>query len=525
MVGNEMIVEVRGPRGRANVSVGDGELIGPWRDRWVEAMAAKGDDDVRTWVLRSATGRVLLPHARWRDELATEPGDDWCRVIEIVETGTTAPPPPPSLMDRLVHPRPPSPAGLEAPPPLIAGPLSLPEVVLTHTPPAPSALRPRHAREETLAKGGDRSAPQPRLAALQAQEPSRPGGFGAAIARTVGYLPAHLAGLERVRAARDIVEMDKFFQQEEGDFALAPKVGWWKKRKAAWGETERTARLGQAIAAGRSVRCGIVCVVSPKGGVGKTTTAGLVGSLLAHHRDDLVLAIDANPDYGTLGVALAPKARFYVDDLAEVLAAPEAPSFAQATSAIARAGTAGDGGLGRLLVLPAPPSAVRMQKVSAETYRSVVEEMARRMNFIVLDCGTGLFDPITVQALHMADQIVLLCDAEPSTARVVAQAVKDTTTLTTKPITLVVNSWRKSGVRLNLDRLMAQIEATADLAVVLLAEEREAAQQLLEGRFSWEGAPESWQSSAREIAAVLVARWRESGVIGGGSMPGGTLDH
>jgi MinD-like ATPase involved in chromosome partitioning or flagellar assembly len=309
------------------------------------------------------------------------------------------------------------------------------------------------------------------------------------------------------------------------DFALAAPASRRERHRAAFAATAYTARLGEAIGAGRSERCGIVCIVSPKGGVGKTSVAGLVGSLLAHHRDDLVLAIDANPDYGTLGVALAPGARFYVDDLAELLAEADSPSFAAATSAIARAGSAGDGGLGRLLVLPAPPSGQRMQQVTAGTYAAVVEEMARRMNFIVLDCGTGLFDPITVQALAVADQIVLLSDSEPSTARIVAQACADVLSLTDKPITLVVNSWPASGARLNLERLMSHVDVRGDVAVSLLAEEPRAAQRLLEGRFSWADAPESWQTSAREIAAILVGRWRESGVIGTSGPVGGAVGH
>jgi MinD-like ATPase involved in chromosome partitioning or flagellar assembly len=46
--------------------------------------------------------------------------------------------------------------------------------------------------------------------------------------------------------------------------------------------------------------------VSPAGGVGKTTSAFLVGNLLASHSRLRVIAIDANPDFGTLG-DLAPE--------------------------------------------------------------------------------------------------------------------------------------------------------------------------------------------------------------------------
>src|SRR5206468_234106 len=42
-------------------------------------------------------------------------------------------------------------------------------------------------------------------------------------------------------------------------------------------------------------------LVSPKGGVGKTTSTFLLGNLLATHLRLRVVAVDANPDFGTLG--------------------------------------------------------------------------------------------------------------------------------------------------------------------------------------------------------------------------------
>ena len=44
-----------------------------------------------------------------------------------------------------------------------------------------------------------------------------------------------------------------------------------------------------------------VALISPKGGVGKTTSTFLVGNLLATHLKLRVIAVDANPDFGTLG--------------------------------------------------------------------------------------------------------------------------------------------------------------------------------------------------------------------------------
>jgi len=65
-----------------------------------------------------------------------------------------------------------------------------------------------------------------------------------------------------------------------------------------------------------------VAVISLKGGVGKTTTVSGLGATLASIRGDRVVAVDANPDAGTLGARLrresARTVRDLVDDLAEM---------------------------------------------------------------------------------------------------------------------------------------------------------------------------------------------------------------
>src|SRR4051812_17666813 len=67
------------------------------------------------------------------------------------------------------------------------------------------------------------------------------------------------------------------------------------------GEAEE-AELEQRIRSLPGVtRPNTVAVISPKGGVGKTTSTFLVGNLLATHLKLRVVAVDANPDFGTLG--------------------------------------------------------------------------------------------------------------------------------------------------------------------------------------------------------------------------------
>jgi cellulose biosynthesis protein BcsQ len=62
-----------------------------------------------------------------------------------------------------------------------------------------------------------------------------------------------------------------------------------------------------------------VAVISPKGGVGKTTISFVLGNLLAEQLRLRVVALDANPDFGTLA-ALAPDEHRSARALADLLA-------------------------------------------------------------------------------------------------------------------------------------------------------------------------------------------------------------
>ena len=67
----------------------------------------------------------------------------------------------------------------------------------------------------------------------------------------------------------------------------------------------------------------MAAVICPKGGVGKTTSTFVLGSLLADRLRLRVVALDANPDFGTLA-ALAPDRVRCPRSLADLLADIEA---------------------------------------------------------------------------------------------------------------------------------------------------------------------------------------------------------
>ncbi|HXM57864.1 MAG TPA: AAA family ATPase, partial [Candidatus Dormibacteraeota bacterium] len=261
-------------------------------------------------------------------------------------------------------------------------------------------------------------------------------------------------------------------------------------------------RLDEAIVAPQLYRCATIAVMSPKGGVGKTTLTTLLGSLFALLRRDRVVAIDTNPDFGSLGRQLAPEHAVFVDDLYEVLDAPELTA------------TALDNHLGRaahgLMVLPAPTDPVRVSRLDAAAYTKVVRKLQQMVGVIVLDTGTGLHEPAARAALGTADQVVLVSDSEPSTASLVAEAAA-LLKQDGLPIWLAMN---KAGVPTDLDlRTFGAVVGHAH-GLVEIRNELQAARQVAGGRFNWVDAPGSWRVSVRELAAALVADWVPLGIAG-----------
>lgn len=270
--------------------------------------------------------------------------------------------------------------------------------------------------------------------------------------------------------------------------------------RAAWRSTDYVQRLDETILAPQLRRCATIAVMSPKGGVGKTTTAVLLGSLFALLRRDRVVAIDTNPDFGSLGRQLAPEHRVFVDDLYEVLDDPELTV------------TALDNHLGRtahgLMVLPAPSDPVRAGRLDAAVYAKVVRRLQQMVGVIVLDTGTGFHEPPARAALSTADQVVLVSDSELATASLVAEAAA-LLKQDNLPLWLVIN---KAGVPTELDLRAFGAVVPHARGLVEVSSNVRAARLVAGGRFTWVDAPASWKRSLRELAAALVAEWPELGI-------------
>jgi MinD-like ATPase involved in chromosome partitioning or flagellar assembly len=250
-----------------------------------------------------------------------------------------------------------------------------------------------------------------------------------------------------------------------------------------------------AVAQARMRRCLTVAIASPKGGVGKTTATMLLGAALAHMRSERVIAVDADPDYGTLGMGLAPERPMSVDELAELIDHPALTSGMLDRFLIrARSG---------LRVLPAPAVPERMDAMDRETYARVLDRLRDVAGFLLLDCGAGMRAPATRAALEAADQVVLVTDTDPSTMKLVASAASHLPRHTYRLVLL--NKVPAYG----FDRERAAAMFPSARALIEIPADTRTAPRIATGHFEWASAGARWRKAAREMAAALSEAWLE----------------
>ncbi|MEU2024762.1 SCO5717 family growth-regulating ATPase [Streptomyces sp. NPDC016469] len=145
--------------------------------------------------------------------------------------------------------------------------------------------------------------------------------------------------------------------------------------------------------------CYRIAVISLKGGVGKTTTTTALGSTLASERQDKILAIDANPDAGTLGRRVRRETGATIRDL--VHAIPHLNSYMD----IRRFTSQAPSGLEIIAndVDPAVSTAF-----NDEDYRRAIGVLGKQYPIILTDSGTGLLYSAMRGVLDLADQLIII---------------------------------------------------------------------------------------------------------------------
>ncbi|MFI5472462.1 FhaA domain-containing protein [Streptomyces cacaoi] len=203
---------------------------------------------------------------------------------------------------------------------------------------------------------------------------------------------------------------------------------------------ERERQQKMAILRTPVMQCHKIAVISLKGGVGKTTTTTALGATLATERQDRVVAIDANPDAGTLSRRVRRETGATIRDLVA-----EIPNLTNYMS-VRRFTSQSPSGLEVLAneVDPALSTAF-----NDEDYRQVVNCLGQHYPIILTDSGTGLLHSAMRSVLDFADQLIVVAtpsvdgatSASTTLDWLIAHQYED---LVSRSITVVSEARRKS---------------------------------------------------------------------------------
>ena len=145
----------------------------------------------------------------------------------------------------------------------------------------------------------------------------------------------------------------------------------------------------------------VIAVFSPKGGAGRTTIATNLALALQKEAEATVCLVDANLQFGDVGVLLNlnPKNRSIMDAVSE--GEPDADVL---DSVIIEHSTG-------IRVVLAPPSPEGADLISPAALRQVVDHLKTRFDYVVVDLPAGLNDH-ALTVMDAADQIVILAALE-----------------------------------------------------------------------------------------------------------------
>lgn len=143
-------------------------------------------------------------------------------------------------------------------------------------------------------------------------------------------------------------------------------------------------------------------VFSQKGGVGKTTATATIGSVLAQYRSDQVIALDTNPDGGSLGIRVPQRrGQKSILDLRDAMYLRDIPpvEFEDFVSKNPQTG---------LSAITMPPGEKPKHPLSSEDFNMLVGLLRNKYpyKFVLVDCGTNLTSEVMNGILPTLDLII-----------------------------------------------------------------------------------------------------------------------
>ena len=149
-------------------------------------------------------------------------------------------------------------------------------------------------------------------------------------------------------------------------------------------------------------------MLSLKGGVGKTTITATLGATFASIRGDRVVAVDANPDRGTLSQKIPLETPATVRQLLHDAGTIERYSD------VRRYTSQGPSGLE---VLASESDPAISDAFSADDYARTLDILERFYGLVLTDCGTGLLHSAMSSVLEKADALIVVSSGSIDGAR------------------------------------------------------------------------------------------------------------
>jgi MinD-like ATPase involved in chromosome partitioning or flagellar assembly len=202
----------------------------------------------------------------------------------------------------------------------------------------------------------------------------------------------------------------------------APDSGW---RKAVHLATFKTLNLGpstferqlneqKTLIASNIEGTYQIPVISIKGGVGKTRTVACVGTVFSLYRTEPVIAIDADPTYGSLGTVVDPTApaslRTWLDD-DQLYTYP----MARRHTGKNREG---------LEVLAGNQDVTRPLRIDAGQFSTALQRAQQFYQLALIDCPSDVEHPVMPGVLNAASAMVIVSTMQAEHARAAGQTIE-----------------------------------------------------------------------------------------------------
>jgi MinD-like ATPase involved in chromosome partitioning or flagellar assembly len=238
-----------------------------------------------------------------------------------------------------------------------------------------------------------------------------------------------------------------------------------------------------------------VPILTRKGGVGKTTITALLGMALSDVREDRVIAVDANPDRGTLSERVARQTRSTVRDI--VTHAPAIKDFSELSQHVSRDET-------RLDVLASDTDPLLSEAFDENDYNVVADLVSRYYSIVLTDCGTGIVHSVMRATLQRADGIVVVSGGSVDEARLASETLtwleaNDYGDLV-KNAVVAINTATHGTNLVNLDEIEAHFASRVRAVLRMPYDPELAAGSVVR----WNRLKPFTRASARELAALVM---------------------